>query len=73
MEHKELGLIKNESDDSECVYDVAFSSNGKWLASGSRDKNVAGEILQYHFGYSGFTNGVTVRIWDVNPATFYNL
>ena len=24
-----------------------------------------GEFLQYHFGYTGSANGVTLRIWDV--------
>ena len=33
--------------------------------SGSRDKKVLGEILQYRLGYAGFSNGITMRMWDV--------
>jgi len=62
------GLIKSRSAESECVYSVAFSPDGKRLISGSRDKKALGEILQYRFGYTGRSNGVTVRLWDVETG-----
>ena len=42
--------------------------DGKRLISGSRDKKVFGEILQYRFGYSGSSPGITVRLWDVESG-----
>jgi len=38
------------------------------MISGSRDKKVLGEILQYRFGYAGEKNGITIRMWDVETG-----
>ena len=61
-------LIRTLRGKSESVYGVAFSPDGKRLVSGSRDKKVLGEILQYRFAYEGSSNGITVRLWDVGTG-----
>jgi hypothetical protein len=43
------------------VWTVVFSPDGNSLISGSRDKKALGEFLQYQFGYTGLSNGITAR------------
>ena len=51
---------------SEHIYTVAFSPDGRWLASGSRESSALGTLWDNITGerFNG-ANGLTVRLWRV--------
>ncbi len=61
-------LIRTFAGDSEHIYSVALSPNGKWILSGGRDKNALGEIIQNFFGASDSNKWVTVRLWNLEDG-----
>lgn len=55
-------------DDSYSIYDLEFSANDKLLVSGGRDKSAFGEFLQYHWGYKGSGEDVSIRVWQMETG-----
>lgn len=58
-------VLKTLTGDFYSIYGLAFSPDDKMLVSGGRDKNLVGEILQYHFDYKSDENSVTMQLWNV--------
>jgi WD40 repeat protein len=61
-------LIRSFQGDSEHIYSVALSPDGKRVLSGGRDRNIFGELVQNIFGASDSNKWVTMRLWNLEDG-----
>ena len=58
---KILHTLKGEN---EAIHSVVFIDNNRVLAGGT-DKKMLGELFEYHFGFTGYTEPIIATLWDV--------
>ena len=58
-------LLHTLVGDNESIHSVVFVGNDKVLAGGT-DKNILGELLEYHLKFKGFVKPISATLWDIN-------
>ena len=51
--------------ENQAIHSVVFVDNNRVIAGGT-DKKLLGEFLEYHFGFTGYTQPIIATLWDVN-------
>lgn len=57
-------LLHTLQGENEAIHSVVFIGNNKVLAGGT-DKSMLGELLEYHFGFTGYTMPISAILWDI--------
>jgi len=57
-------LLHTLKGENEAIHSVVFIDNNRVLAGGT-DKKMLGELLEYHFNFTGYTKPVIATLWDV--------
>ena len=50
--------------DNQAIHSVVFIDNDRVIAGGT-DKSMIGELLEYHFKFSGVVKPIVATLWDV--------
>jgi WD40 repeat protein len=58
-------LLHTLQGENEAIHSVVFIDNNRVLAGGT-DKKILGELLEYHFGFVGYTKPIGATLWDIN-------
>ncbi|MDP2540400.1 WD40 repeat domain-containing protein [Tenacibaculum discolor] len=58
-------LLHTLQGENEAIHSVVFIGNNRILAGGT-DKKMLGELLEYHFGFTGYTKPIVATLWDIN-------
>jgi len=58
-------LLHTLVGNNEAIHSVVFIGDDKVLAGGT-DKNMLGELLEYHLKFKGFVKPITGTLWDIN-------
>lgn len=61
-------LLHTLKGENEALHSVVFIGNSKVLAGGT-DKKTLGELLEYHFDFTGYTIPVIATLWDIENET----
>ena len=61
-------LLHTLQGENEAIHSVIFIGNDKVLAGGT-DKKMLGELLEYHFGFTGYTIPIVATLWDIKNET----
>jgi len=61
-------LVRTLTGGSEHVHALAFSADGRWLASGSREKGTFGSLWKEITGNRMVRRAPTVRLWRVRDG-----
>jgi len=57
-------LLHTLVGENEAIHSVVFVGNERVLAGGT-DKNMLGELLEYHLKFKGFVKPIVATLWDV--------
>jgi WD40 repeat protein len=57
-------LLHTLKGQNEAIHAVLFIDDHKVLAGGT-DKKMLGELLEYHFGFKGYTQPIIATLWDI--------
>ena len=61
-------LLHTLKGENEAIHSVIFIDNNTVLAGGT-DKNMLGELLEYHLNFKGFVKPLSASLWDIKTET----